>query len=536
MNDLEQFYPTPAEACDRMLARYSKESGHYDRDYNLSSHLAGPFLDPHGGNGNLLDALVARGVKPQECFTYEINPNRQATLRGKNYRVLGADFLKDWDEALSFPTWLINPPWRQDAKHILAALERFRGGHLIALMSTDNYLEPRTGEEQSLVKKIEYLITKGQADVEHWGPIFQNAERPTMAGCTCIWIELPVEQIFDPSKFKLDDVLENEDYVENGLVNRKYVPAMVSRYNAARQGLLDRHEAQAKLNFYMTGIASPYIKEEVRGANERESQHKITTRYSAQDELIAMKLCFWYTVYEQLSVAERAPSSFKEQFDKFSYQNAQLAFTEENILQVILTFVENADELMLESATKMFDRLTQFSPKNTKEVKTWKTNRAFQVKSKVIIPGLVTYESRWGGSWSNKTYTCSFMSDLDKIWCYLSGTKSEDVKGSNSAYGVLDQLAASKIGYGEAHESYFFIIQAYKTGTVHIQFKDPELLKKFNLVAAKSKKWIDSVEAESCADQREREAARKSADHVTVTHPGQPEPAPTDSDRQLALI
>ena len=127
--DAEQFYPTPPEAIEKMLDRFTRLS--YRGEPQLSSNLARPFIDPHGGNGDLLDALVARGARLKDCFAYEINPTRRATLQGKGYRVLGADFIEHW-ENLNFGTWLINPPWRQDAKHLMTCYRRMRGGHMIA--------------------------------------------------------------------------------------------------------------------------------------------------------------------------------------------------------------------------------------------------------------------------------------------------------------------------------------------------------------------------------------------------------------------
>ena len=517
--DTEQFYPTPVEAITRMLDRYSRES--YRSDLVLSSKLERPFIDPHGGNGDLLDALVSRGVNPKDCFAYEINPTRRATLQGKGYRVLGADFFEDW-ENLNFGTWLINPPWRQDAKHLMTCYQRMHGGHMIALMSTANFEQPRTADEVAWANLVAQLQAKGQAEVENFGPIFMDAERTTKAECTCIWLTLPRESVFDPSNFETEAVTEDKKFDSNDLVSAGFIPAIVAQYRAASRALEDRHLAQAKLNHYLKGVSSPYQIND----SEKEAGQKLDVAIRLNDELLALKQRFWYTIYERLEISKRAPSHFKDQFDSFAYQNAQLAFSEQNIREMMLTFIQNADTLMLQSLEKMFDKLTSHSPKNVSAEGTWKTNSAFKVKEKVISPKSINYWPQTG--WN--TYAIhEFYSDLDRIWAYLAGDQVESIPWDETAEGTAKR-ACSNYAEGGEEESRYFWIKVHKKGTVHIWFKDPELLKKFNHAAASQKKWIDSYEAESCADQREREKSRQPAEHVKVHYPRQ------DGPGQLALI
>ena len=523
--DAEQFYPTPQEAITKMLAKFSRPAYKYgDREFDLSSKLARPFIDPHGGNGDLLDALVARGARPQDCFAYEINPARRATLQGKGYRVLGADFLEDW-ENLNFGTWLVNPPWRQDAKHLMTCYRRMRGGHMIALMSTANFENPRTADEMAWANLVAQLQAKGQAEVENFGSIFMDAERKTKAECTCIWLNLPVESVFDPSQFETEAVTEDKTFDSADLVSARFIPAIVAQYRAASRALEGRHQAQAKLNHYLKGIANPYALKD----GEREAAGKLRVDIKLNDELLALKQRFWYTIYNRLEISKRAPSHFKDQFDSFAYQNAQLAFSENNIREMMLTFMQNADTLMLQSLEKMFDKLTSHSPKNVTVEKTWKTNNAFKVKEKVISPSGVSYDPRWGGHWSY--YNCrEFYRDLDRIFAYLAGESVESLSREEQAEETVQRACKSYSYSGGKEESRYFWLKVHKSGTVHIWFKDKELLKKFNHAAAAQKKWIDSYEAESCADQREREQSRQPAEHVEVHYPKH------DGPGQLALI
>ena len=170
-----------------------------------------------------------------------------------------------------------------------------------------------------------------------------------------------------------------------------------------------------------------------------------------------------------------------------------MSFTEANILEVFALFCQSKEQIMQDSIVSVFDVLSAYDEKNKIHIEGWKTNDAWRVNKKVIIPYCIKFDSNWGGkfdfdSWGKRA---SMFSDLDKVLCYISGLEFDP---NNS---ITTQLSRSMkaINDGEVSSSdpiitRFCKIKIYKKGTAHLEFTDLELLKEFNRRAAIGKKWL----------------------------------------------
>lgn len=114
----------------------------------------------------------------------------------------------------------------------------------------------------------------------------------------------------------------------------------------------------------------------------------------------------------------------------------------------------------------------------------WKTNNACIVNKKVIIPCYGLYDSRWGGHWSEyKIFDA--LDELEKIFNYLDGGKTEGA----DLWTVKGSIRSCKF-YGQTIKFKYFDVEPKKKGTLHVYFKDLELLKKFNIFGANKKGWL----------------------------------------------
>lgn len=115
MMDTEQFYPTPKELLEKIFK---------DTDWRTVSSI----LEPSAGNGDICDYMM--DVADQypyynrsldiDCI--EINENRRATLKGKNYRVIYDDFIR-FQTYKQYDLIAMNPPFAEGERHLLKALE-----------------------------------------------------------------------------------------------------------------------------------------------------------------------------------------------------------------------------------------------------------------------------------------------------------------------------------------------------------------------------------------------------------------------------
>ncbi len=113
----------------------------------------------------------------------------------------------------------------------------------------------------------------------------------------------------------------------------------------------------------------------------------------------------------------------------------------------------------------------------------WKTNKAWIIGKKVILPCRlydVIQDQHYYGSYDPRFE----LSDIEKTLNYLSNKP----KPVETIYEVIDR--AQKTRQTRNIESHYFTITCYKKGTVHLKFKDEELLKRFNIFGAQHKGWL----------------------------------------------
>jgi len=113
-----QFYPTPKKIADKMAEELKR-----DRDIKLVF----PVLDPSAGKGNLLDAIAVYidkydSDRKNQLRGIEIDPDLAATLKGKEYLLVGNDFLA-FNERECCPSIIMNPPFSSGLAHIFHAWE-----------------------------------------------------------------------------------------------------------------------------------------------------------------------------------------------------------------------------------------------------------------------------------------------------------------------------------------------------------------------------------------------------------------------------
>ena len=107
-----QFYPTPPEVADRVLADVYIADG-------------AKVLEPSCGDGRLLEALRRKGRF--DLFGIEVDPRRAAEARAKGFAVLSANFLETVPVA-AYDHVVMNPPFygQHYTKHVEHALKYLR--------------------------------------------------------------------------------------------------------------------------------------------------------------------------------------------------------------------------------------------------------------------------------------------------------------------------------------------------------------------------------------------------------------------------
>lgn len=445
---MEQFYPTPPDLAAKLVAKAKS-----------IRPIKYPVLDPSAGVGALLGAVKPL-CRPVSCLhAIEINAERRFALQGKGYTVLGSDWIA-YDEPVEFPTVIMNPPFRYAEEHVLKAWDYLQpSGVLIALIDTACVTGALNKREQVLVNHID-----SYGDVEHLGSVFEDAERQTSVEVSMISLVKPDKKAFEFSGFDVDH-LEADDFSPQALSQRDVVKDLVARYKGAVEALKARHLASQQLQVYVKDLS-------IASEGDSNLRNALYAVPDFQAELQIIKSRFWQTVFDKSKIAERTTSKFRKDFSAFSTRQQHLAFTEANIKELLSMLYLNGEQIMTEGLVECWEKCVAYYEGNKIHTEGWKSNRSYKVQKRVIIPHAVS------DAGLIVTRFIELFEDLEVCLSYLSGTPNPQTK-----------LPSWGNAHGD-HDTPYFTLKFFRKGTVHLIWKDLNLLSEFNRVAAQGKKEI----------------------------------------------
>jgi hypothetical protein len=491
----------------------------YDHYTQCKLSYKGPIGDPSDGSGAILDYLTEdMRVPKKDVLALEINPDLVYTLQGKEYRVVGRDFLGYDEPGFTFGTIFMNPPFSGGVKHVLKAWDLLAdGGSMAALLSAESLKNPCHKERQTLLTHMAKMIDQvyvpgdessllkaleGKGHLEWLGSAFKNAERPTNVGVALIRMKKPERKTIDFSGigFDTEDKINDPGFSENPLAHVDAIKNLVARYNTARRTILEREESQSKLNFYLDGIYDPVCNREESQSklnfyldgiydpvcNSADRDASLEQKISLNDQLMILRSRFWNTVFTKTKLGSKTTSDFQKKFSDFAATQAAMAFTEDNIKEVLAMFFLSRGQIMKDCLVQVFDKATAYHEKNQIHSEGWKTNKSYRLNKRIIMPNAMQWEDCFGLRISGAR---DFLGDLDKVMSWLTGI---DLTDHTSTYEAIEKFCRihGKTNYQQSFESVFFNLRCYKKGTLHIDFKDLKTLERFNQIAAEGKKWI----------------------------------------------
>lgn len=195
---------------------------------------------------------------------------------------------------------------------------------------------------------------------------------------------------------------------------------------------------------------------------------------------------YWRKIFEQPVITSKLTSKLLEELRSNVQKLMDYEFSVYNILTLIIKMNGRVIQGVEETIIALFDDWTHLdwnkhSP-NRHYYNGWATNQAFRVGKKVIIP-FYDYDD-WYGKF--RAYNArEKMRDIEKVFDFLDNGRTE-WEGTTDA--ALD--AAEKSGDAKNIDTKYFTATFYKKGTVHLVFKDMELLEKFNIFASQKKGWL----------------------------------------------
>ena len=492
--DNKDFYPTPEAIINKMLC---------DIDFKMIHSI----LEPSAGSGNIVEA-----VKKKEKFyssTYnkvnydidciEADQNLQSILKGKNFRVVYNDFLT-YDTMKEYDIIIMNPPFSNGCKHLLKALEmqERNGGAIVCLLNAETLKNPCTNDRQYLQRKL----TEYNAKVEFIQDAFMDAERKTAVEIALIKVQLPEVQrqsfILDGLK-KAQQQREIDTETESTqLIDSDFFKAIVNQYNLeVEAGIKLIKEYYAMKPF----ILSEFGKDKETGETIQTggcilqmdiigNRDKYNNKLSINEYIREVRGKYWKALFENKKFIGQLTNNLQRDFYNKVEELKDYDFSLYNIYQLKIDMQKKVVKGIEDTIMELFE---EFSNKyhwydetsgNIHYYNGWKTNKAWIINKKVIIP-LKAYDDYYTNRFRPTHYDIvRKLQDIEKCFNYLDG-------GLTEAVDLEESLKfAEEFGETKNIQLKYFTVTFYKKGTCHIVFNDDELLKKFNIFGSQHKGWL----------------------------------------------
>lgn len=488
----DTFYPTPGTLVERMLAKRKKGK----------SEDQCKVLEPSAGDGAIVDRLINERsyyYDDSKCHFFrdvsciEIDPTRQATLRGKNRKVIDSDFLT-YAGPDKFDLIIANPPFDHGDAHLLKAIDIMYRGEIIFLLNAETIKNPHTNLRKMLVQKL----TELNADIEYIPGAFIDAQRTTGVEVALVYINIERDVEADLFAGCEDMATEQTPGIEQNyeVSTRKGIAELVAEYDQiikiGTETILGYFRNYRKIGNYI-GLDCEATKEDKYSIS---TENMTSLMQGKLNNLIKnVRISFWRKTLDLREVQSRMTSSKAKEFECQLTHQCNMDFTENNIRQFVLNLIGGYEETITSAVLQVFDQFTinhcyssGLYDDNIHMFNGWKTNNAFRVGKKVIVPvwggyGKGPFADEYSGKWKLHYGVADKFRDIDVVMNYFDGLSSYTSIAA-AMEKALDRQQSSKI------DSTYFTITCYKKGTVHLTFKDENILRRFNVVACKGKNWL----------------------------------------------
>lgn len=489
--DNKDFYPTPQNIIDKMFC---------DLDFSMIRSV----LEPSAGNGNIVEVLKKKQENHNKYWgnkqysfdidCIEADQNLQHILKGKDFRVVYNDFLT-YNTMKEYDLIVMNPPFSNGCKHLLKALEmqKRNGGAVVCLLNAETLKNTCTNERLDLKRKL----TEYNAKIEFIQNAFLDAERKTAVEIALVKVQLPEVQ---RESFILDGLRKTQEQREfaeteqTQLIDSDFFKAIVKQYQLeVEAGIKLIKEYFAMQPF----ILSQFGKDEKTGETIQKGGCIISMTVSknglsVNEYIKAVRRKYWSALFENKKFIGQLTNNLQRDFYNKVEELSNYDFSLYNIYQLKIDIQKKVVKGIEDTIIELFDELSHKysywdeTSKNIHYYNGWKTNKAWIINKKVIIPlkGFKDLEYSWGGFRPTNYDTVEKLQDIEKCFNYLDGGLTEAVD--------LEESLKFAEEYGETKDIQlkYFTVTFYKKGTCHITFNNDELLKKFNIFGSQHKGWL----------------------------------------------
>src|SRR5699024_6563126 len=377
---------------------------------------------------------------------------------------------------------------------------------IYAILNKETINNAYSNKRQDLLRKLD----DHGADIRYVKDAFASAERKTDVEVALINVTINKEgigrKIYDSLNIgalgseMVDRQLETalSTFVKDGELAEKVndISRLVVEYEKACELARNTFEAvQAKQSFF------DYISE----VNKREGEvtgpfsYVIQNEYKPADlneELDRLRRGYWSLILDTNDFSELLTNETREKLNRQISAANEMEINMANIKTLLMALKANQRDILIESVVSIFEKITKYHMNeystNIHYYNGWKTNDAYAINKKIIIP--ISY----GGfdSWD-------FKEEYERL--FSSGVK-DFIDDLVKAFQLIDSRFNNKFEYigNNTFENELLRFRMFKNGNIHVWFNDLNALKKMNYICGQHFAWIPSD-----GEQKENEKARE---------------------------
>lgn len=500
-NSNPNFYPTP-ESLLKELFKCEKVG---NDNWNVPDTLdipTGRILEPSAGKGTIIKFIQnnqPRHAKKTSIDAIENDLDLKNLLFGAGHTVVWDDFIT-YKTHKEYDSIVMNPPFDEGAKHVLKAInlaehQIMKDCKIYAIINAQTIKNPFSKERQLLINSLE----KHGATIEFKEHTFSgsDSDRKTDVEVALIRLQVKVKasgkDLYDrfistASTLHKDDTATLErslsvEYTNNELTDRLHdIERYVKEYETAVRIVTETYQASAKEAEFMKYLAN------VNGDKGRSLTYvSKVDKYNLEDQfeqtISQLRSNYWELILNTNEIRDLLTGGGRDKLQKKLEMSKELEINLVNIEMLIMSLQANSQDILIESCVSVFEQITKYHmndySKNIHYYNGWKTNGAFKMNTKVIYPVydsfLLGYDGKGHTEYEKVSYVVKdLMRDIIRMIKLFDPT-AEDTFSCRATNDFENDWIRFKI---------------FKKGTIHIWFKDKDILDQLNFICGQHFNWL----------------------------------------------
>lgn len=477
----KEFYPTPSELLDELLTLDFE-------GVRLPKRLGERVLEPSAGKGDIIEYIKKNtNIRDIDAIEYDITLANELTR--KKHTVIHNDFLT-FTPFKQYDSIVMNPPFSNGDEHLLKAIEVAESNvskvcNVYAIINAETIKNPYTNKRKELRNKLNYY----GAEIRFVEGAFSNAERKTNVEVALISIEIKpsdnsrriYERILDEVEIEEESPLyELSTNVRDNEVGEllKDIPRLIAEY----QKLVDVVRESHRINVEREKLIH-YVEEtnDVRFFLSEPSSE-------LDSDLEKLRAKYWRMILQTDKFAKKLTTEAREQLLRSSELVADMDVTEDNVRMIFGALLTNFGDMVESSIVEVFKRITDHAQRegngNIHLYNGWKTNDAYKINKKIIYPVNYSELSQRERGINHDGTPLPFSQTHLSIRDFVGDL--------NKACGTFTKTTDFEPVAPSEYENNVMHVKIYIKGTVHVTFKDSEVLDLINITAGRHFNWIPS--------------------------------------------